>query len=371
MKPTSQNVMGQEPGTNGSLLGINSSFLFKIQKFPVLYIGIYWIGYTTMDILSRELIDYEYSLLLSSVNLMFALSVSPVIFYGIFSVIRDLKHNYETLMWAIISIFILLIIKIATDITLNPVKYLPSHYWVYGGLRIISCTLIIFPVWVLTLTAEKYEQQMIAQLAAQKLELENHTLKYNPHLFLNILNDINGKAAGISRPLFDDITHLTNFFSYALSDENDKNSLIIQLDVIKSFLHCQNLRFSDSVFLNHNVVIEPSLLTQNFYFPENSLIDLVHNMYIHGDLSDPIHPGHLQIKLLIDREIDSPVLTFYSENKINKGSTPSQRGFGNNATRKFVKQMFPSSGWDESVLEDVYTLNITLILNSNDQDRYS
>ncbi|MEB2778449.1 histidine kinase [Algoriphagus sp. D3-2-R+10] len=371
MKPNSQKFSGQVPGTNGAAVGTNSSVLFKIQKYPILYIGLSWIVYSAVDIFSRELLDLDYSLFLSSVNLIFALSVSPVLFYGIFPGLRTFWHDKQQLMWAIIILFILLIIKIATDVTLITEMHPPLHTWVFGGLRIFSCMLIVFPVWVLTLTAEKYEHQLIAQLTAHKLKLENHTLKYNPHLFLNILNDINGKAAGLSTPLFDDLTHLNNFFRYALCDENEKNSLIIQMDVIKSFLHCQNLRFPDSVFLEHAVVMEPSLLTKSIFFPESGLIDLVHNMYIHGDLSDPSHPGRLSITLLIDREIDCPVLSFQSHNRIKGKRTQRQGGFGNEATSKFLKQLFPSSRWEESVQENVYTLEITLIFNCYDKNRYS
>ncbi len=363
MKPTSQKSKRQEPGIYDTWVGTTGKVLFKIQKNPITYLGISWLAYTFMDIFSRELLDIEYSFSAVSINLIFALSISPVLFYGIFSGLRDIKHNYQKLLWAIICLFILLILKIAADVSLVSQNYPPMHYWVYGSLRIVTCILVVFPVWALTLIAENYEQKLEKQQEAQRLELENRTLKYNPHLFLNILNDINGKAARLSKPLFDDLTHLNNFFSYALNDEKEKNSLIIQLDVIKSFLHCQDLRFGSSMFLVNKVIVEPSLLTKSINFPENGLIDLVHNMYIHGDLSDPKDPGRLEVKLLIDREIDCPVLTFHSVNKINTNDTVGQGGFGNKATGEFLKQLFPSSRWRETVERNVYELEITIFFN--------
>ncbi|WPR77495.1 sensor histidine kinase [Algoriphagus sp. NG3] len=366
MKPTPQNTKRQAPGTFDVLVGTNSNLLFKIKQYPVLYIALSWIAYTSLDILTRKLLGREFRLLIPSVNLIFALLVSPVIFYGIYSGLRDIKHNPQKLLWGIICLLVLLIWKIAADVTLVPEYSPPLHRWIYGSLRVVSCMLFVFPVWGMTLVAEKYEQQLIAQLEAQKLELENRTLKYHPHLFLNILNDISGKAVGISKPLFNDLVHLNNFFSYAFNDEKDKNSLIVQLDVIKSFLHCQNLRFAHSIFLDYSVVIEPSLLTKSIFFPENGLIDLVHNMYIHGDLSDSSIPGHLQIKLLADRRLDLPVLSFQSENRIKMDNSTGSRGFGNKTTREYVTRIFPSSDWVESIQHNVYKLEITIIFESYD-----
>ena len=372
MKPIQPNEPSQEPGTNDTLVGTDNGLLDKIYTYPYVFLSLCWILYTVLDIATTVKLGLDFDWRPGLANLTFAFVVSAVLLYLLFPGVRDIRRSFIRALIAIVLLVAVIFLKIEVDKTLSSVQVPTGHRWIQEGVRLFHYSIIVFVVWLLKVTVEHLRKIINAEVYAKNLLMRNQILRLSPHLFLNILNDIRGKAVGISKELSEDLSHLNNFLTYSLINDKDDNSLIFEIEVIKSFVHLQDLRFGRDIFFESDISMDPQLLTKNVFFPKTALLNLVENCYKHGDLTDPNHPGRLHITLSIDPDTATPVLYFDCSNPVK---SKEEHSFGGGMSNRTIKELLafslPKVNWKETLSATNYRLQITINYRENASGWYN
>lgn len=366
MEPIKPNEPSQEHGTNDSQAGINNGLLYYIYTYPYFFLSVCWLLYTGLDIVTTLKMDLHFDLWQGVVNLAFAFIVSAILLYFFFPGLKNFRKSIMQPFLALAFLVGAIYLKISIDIAFGFVQLSTEKCWIQEGIRLFHYSIMVFVVWILKATAEHLRKIINTEVYAKNLLMRNQILQLSPHFFLNILNCIRGKAVGISTELSDDLSHLNNFLTFSLFSDKDDNSLIFEIDVIKSFLHLQDLRFGKSIFLDSTIRIAPELLTEDIFFPKTALLNLVENCYKHGDLTDPNHPGRLKIILNTDPDTLAPVLLFDCSNPIKP---KEEHSFGSGMSNRMIKELLevsvPKINWKETISETNYRLQLTINYQKN------
>lgn len=371
MKPNHQSDFGQATGTNGSLVGTNNHFIFKIHKYPYVFLVICWFAYTVLDVSTSLKLGLEFSWEFGLINLTFALLISAILLYWFFPGMKNLRSNGIKAFLAFFSLLFAIHLKIEVQNALELSIASLTYQWISESIRLFHYSVIVFLVWVLKITAEYLYAIINGEIYAKNLLLRNQSLKLPTHFFLNVFNGIRGKSAGISKELFEDLTHLNNFLRYYLYNDKDDDSLVFEIDIVKSFLHLQHVRFGKTMFFESVIQIDDQLILKDFFFPKTALLNLVDNIFKHGDLTKKDKPATIQIALTMNPVTSEVTFLFNCENLKNLEKHQPDGGLAQTTVKELLNFSLPKNKWVEVNSKDTYRLSLTIKYSKNDSGSYS
>jgi len=153
---------------------------------------------------------------------------------------------------------------------------------------------------------DSYTKMYELEMVNRSTEIAYLRSQINPHFLYNTLTLICGMAASGETERVIDVTQaLSMIFRYSIKG-NDMVTVREELDMVKSYVMIQMLRFEDRFTVEYNIT-EESL---DAVLPKMVIQPLVENAITHG-LEKSLHKGHLQIGALRDNRDNTLVLWVY------------------------------------------------------------
>jgi two-component system sensor histidine kinase YesM len=139
------------------------------------------------------------------------------------------------------------------------------------------------------LSKESYE----VRLEERKAQLMALQAQINPHFLYNTLENINWMAIRKNAPEISSlVTTLAKYFRLSLNKGKILVSIDDEIELIKTYLTIQNIRFDGG--LNYELNIDPE--GKNYSIPKLTLQPIVENSVLHGILTKPEKSGTISIE---------------------------------------------------------------------------
>ncbi len=153
---------------------------------------------------------------------------------------------------------------------------------------------------------DSYTKMYELEMVNRSTEIAYLRSQINPHFLYNTLTLICGMAAsGESERVIDVTQALSMIFRYSIKGA-DMVNVREELDMVRSYVMIQMLRFEDRFTVEFNVSDE----ALDAMLPKMVIQPLVENAITHG-LEKSMHKGHLQIGALLDKRDNTLVLWVY------------------------------------------------------------
>jgi len=234
---------------------------------------------------------------------IFSSVLSAVSIGSLMLLVISFRH-YLTIVTAHQTLKVIIIIALlagaallGTEITLL-LRSLLSHerYQVFTGGSVYILNILIVMVtgipiyiseeWKTMLNTRLLNQQYrVLQLEQQQavFELELLRAKINPHFLYNVHNTVAGLISKDPSKAEELVLLLSKFFRFSLNKNSATfHSITDELDIIKTYLHMQQIRFEDR--MSYTIQAEPAVL--DLQIPSFILQPIIENAVKHG-----IEPG--------------------------------------------------------------------------------
>jgi two-component system LytT family sensor kinase len=196
---------------------------------------------------------------------------------------------------------------------------------------------------------ELRQQVAISQLAFFKSQI-------NPHFLFNTLNFFYSSIYPLSRQLAQSLLLLSNIMRYAMNkdDESGFVELETEIKLIEDYIHLNQLRFSNSLQINFQVVGIPDHKKVISFL----MMTLVENAFKYGDLTDAEYPLYINLHIYADK------MEMQIHNKINALNLQESHGIGLQNMESRLKLIYKDN-YHLSVNKDETTYKCNLKLKFN------
>ncbi|MRX41083.1 histidine kinase [Flavobacterium sp. LC2016-23] len=164
---------------------------------------------------------------------------------------------------------------------------------------------------------QKQNQQLL--LENKKAEFQMLKSQLSPHFLFNTLNSFYSQLLGKNDEIASDVLVLSDLLRYVVT-ETDKDEAILSKEIqfIKNYIHLQQKRFEDQLYLNFTL--------EGAYSDEKILpavlIHFTENVFKHGKLNDP------EKKAIISIQIEAGFLEISTFNYTAEGENYYSTGIG-------------------------------------------
>jgi sensor histidine kinase YesM len=217
---------------------------------------------------------------------------------------------HQTLKVIIIIALLAVAALLGTEITLL-LRSLLSHeqYEFFTGRSVYILNILIVMVtgipiyiseeWKTMLNTRLLNQQYrVLQLEQQQavFELELLRAKINPHFLYNVHNTVAGLISKDPSKAEELVLLLSKFFRFSLNKNSATfHSITDELDIIKTYLHMQQIRFEDR--MSYTIRAEPAVL--DLQIPSFILQPIIENAVKHG-IEPSAENGSVSVALTAD-----------------------------------------------------------------------
>ena len=221
--------------------------------------------------------------------------------------------------------------------------YGAASLW-YFARPVVSNTFVLL-AWSALYFGIKYQRDLLAQqertLRAETLarEAQIHMLRYqlNPHFLFNTLNTLVSLIGEDDRRAKQFVHELAEFLRYSLLDTDTHTvSLHEEIEVIRSFLSIEKLRFEDALQVEFDV--DPA--TESISIPPFLVQSLVENAVKHGRATAPTP---LQVRLTTTLADDALHIRVSNTGRLTP-SSPARNGhsgIGLKNVRERLQRLYP------------------------------
>ena len=203
------------------------------------------------------------------------------------------------------------------------------------------------------------EQQKKKELESEKLKSKLMVLinQNNPHFIFNVLNNIDSLITSKPARASETINKLSGLLRYIYSNsENDKVSLLSEIDYIENYIELQTLRLDN----NFKIHLDKSMISENISVVPMLFLPFIENVFKHG-LNDDSHPANIKFTTSGKDLIFECRNTF---NAIKEESTSS--GFGLSNIIKRLDLMYPSKyKLNIENSRGIYSVSLTLTIDED------
>jgi two-component system LytT family sensor kinase len=217
---------------------------------------------------------------------------------------------HQTLKVIIIIALLAVAALLGTEITLL-LRSLLSHeqyeFFTGGSVYILNILIVMvtgIPIyiseeWKTMLNTRLLNQQYrVLQLEQQQavFELELLRAKINPHFLYNVHNTVAGLISKDPSKAEELVLLLSKFFRFSLNKNSATfHSITDELDIIKTYLHMQQIRFEDR--MSYTIRAEPAVL--DLQIPSFILQPIIENAVKHG-IEPSAENGSVSVALTAD-----------------------------------------------------------------------
>jgi two-component system LytT family sensor kinase len=214
-------------------------------------------------------------------------------------------------------------------------------FWAQTVSRGIYFLLLSFAYWFASnaILLERQQRQHEAQMRHTEkslLEAEVAFLRsqINPHFLFNALNFLYAQVYPISESSAKGILLLSDIMRYALKETSGNGKVLLEEEVhhLRNYIALNQLRFSNRL----QICFEVEGSDRFLMILPLVLITFVENCFKHGELSDPVAPLHIRLR------IDDNRLYFYTFNKKRTGPKEKTTSIGLANTRKRLEVIYPN-----------------------------
>lgn len=173
---------------------------------------------------------------------------------------------------------------------------------------------------------ETQKQNRALLLENKKAEFQMLKAQVSPHFLFNTLNSFYSQLILKDNEMASDVLVLSDLLRYVIT-ESEKEEAILSKEIqfIKNYIHLQEKRFEDQLYLDF--VVEGDYATQRII--SSGLIHFVENVFKHGKLNDPEKKAKIRIK------IEDDFLEISTFNYCTEGEHYSSTGIGyDNLTKR-------------------------------------
>lgn len=136
-------------------------------------------------------------------------------------------------------------------------------------------------------------QSMQKDQIIQRTQLEALQMQINPHFLFNTLHMINCTALLENHSATVELVEaISNIMRYAMSKNTHSASLAAELDVLRSYLRIQTMRFQESIIFS--LTVTPQMNLNEIFVPPMILQPFVENAIKHG-MADVTQGGRVDI----------------------------------------------------------------------------
>ena len=328
----------QKSITNNTMSWFNR-ILSRIFKYPDLVLLFVWIIYSSWDLLTRMLlkhpIDYRYA----GLNLLFGVLFSVGMYYWLLPkivLLGEWKSGFINLL-----IFGVLLILVKFQIRFSDWfwKVDFSQNWL-EIVRMVNFQFVTFLIWILLVYFLLQKDNLQKKALLEELDFYHKSMQLEPHFVLNMMMEISERAKEQAKELSDEIEQFSAVLKYGYKDIRSENTLLDEIQAIKSYEYCQRRRFGDS--MNHLLSIHISEETAaQLPIPKMTLLSLYADVFKHGD-----YKGDVAVSVVI-RLDDCPItgntmLVLAIFNLRGNRKTPNDSGFGLKAVINVLSYYFGS-----------------------------
>ncbi|MBK6265327.1 histidine kinase [Marivirga sp. S37H4] len=321
----------------------------------VLIHGSIWLVYLCYDLLTRILLKIP----LDNLHLiLYNLLSSVAIFYlfpgFIFPGFNKKINKLASFLKFIISFGIFLLVRHLFDTYVFDVQMDFTEFVISESLRFIYFGLLGTGYWFTKsyIKSLKEKKEIELQSVRDRLEISNN--KISPHFLFNTLNLIHGDIYSSSPEVSEKIIVLSDILRYSLNKDNELVGVVEEINIMKSYLHLQNIRFNNSMFIQLKLSLnhEHSCIR----LPKMLLINVLENIFIHGIYND------VEKSPLVAIETSKNKFQLHIENKINNLTRKSPSGgVGMSHIDKSLNYFFKGQyTFDKQISSDTFNLNITI-----------
>lgn len=200
----------------------------------------------------------------------------------------------------------------------------------------------------------------VAEANAREARKESALLRsqLNPHLVYNALNHIYGLVeekvpeAGRSILLLGDMMSL----AIETTDENSLYTLKDELDQVARLIELHRNLQEDKIYINTHISVPADI--QDIHFPPLLLVNLVENVFKHGQMDSEEQAANIDIKYKVHS------LNIAIENNIAKEFRPGKRkGIGLENTKKRLEERYPAQFSISAItINDKFVVTLTISL---------
>jgi hypothetical protein len=351
-------------GTNNRIMWMNERLTFFIDR-PALMLLVPWLFYFAFDLSITLIFDLDFrGFSFAYLTVIAGFASSCVIFFWLIPGIFLPAKRLFPILVSLVSLAGIVFLKFVILEGLGISVPTWSDFAVVETIRLVNFFVVTFTVWAFYLLINTVREKNTTETKFEELKMAHQSLQLSPHFLLNLIGDITGKSIRFSPILFEDLRHYTTILRYGYLDPGGFNSLASEIDTVRSYLHCQRLRYGDSLYME--VTIDPILLEKDeYYMPKMLLLTLVENIFKHGIFQDASHP--LIITAKWEERAGRPVFGFQSKNFIKSGSTGPSSGFGLQTARRLLNHYFKETSFISSQEGQIFTLSLSISYDTSDQ----
>lgn len=348
----------QFSGTNSRIKWLSDK-MKPLIKHPLLVLAGMWLFYLLLDGISTYYNDLpSESAAFVIITTLMGFACSCIYFFWLFPAFIYLPNPKKIIGCVVLGILFLSFLKYLlfrwleiTDLTL-------LQFTGFELLRQWVFLLITLTFWGIFALIKALQEKWETEVKLDRLSIAHHKAELNPHFTLNLIGDISAKSLSISSEIAEDIEHFITILRYAYQSPDQYNPLSAEINAIFSYLHGQNLRFPDLIFIQEE--IDRNLLEWNqLYMPKLLLLTLIENVFKHGILQDSSQPVILKAYMSTEGQ-GVPVFHFFTQNKIKKDPLSPRSGFGIKTVRNILDYFFKGAQLDTQVNGHVFTLNLMI-----------
>ncbi len=316
------------------------NFKFQFTRHLLFWIVIY--GYfSSFGFFDHTLSDY---LKLNAVFLPSDILITYLFLYIIFPVILYEKRYLKAALY-----FLILLVVYYTLVRISYLYILPLIFDNYVQLTLLrqilngseTVLIIFFSAGFLKMIKYWYKVEVDNQ-KLEKKSIENKmamlTSQLHPHFLFNTLNNLYTLSKERSEKTSEIILKLSNVMRYILDDYNKLNvGLNKELEIIKSYVEIEKLRYDDDLKVNFDVRIQEKGL-KNIQIPPLLIFTFVENAFKHGVSGSLVNPW---INILIEKKDD--ILKILVENSVDEyfNKKAKRQGVGLKNVQKRLELYYP------------------------------
>ncbi|WP_192349412.1 histidine kinase [Algoriphagus sp. Y33] len=365
MKSISKVFSIQFSGTNSRLEWLYSKLKYLFDH-PILMIGILWGCYYVFDLGSTDLLQEEsMGFTYANANMAAGILSSFVFFYWFFPGLFYRGGFIKAMLLSILSLSLILVSKYYIFLYYDLIQDSVSYFLLEEMLRGVYFMVFTFSIWVFYKFFKSELAKARIEVELESLGIAHNSLQLSPHFMMNLITDIAGRSSRYSHSLFIDLTEFSSILKYTYQDIGELNELATELDVIKSYIHCQQIRYSD---LNVELDIEDAVLlrAEELFMPKMVLLSIVENVFKHGEFRVPANPVLISAKF--DEDPGADGFFFRVHNHISQRQKTPKSGFGMKTIVKILHYYFPEAVVEEQLTGSEYSLLISITYGTTNKD---
>lgn len=192
----------------------------------------------------------------------------------------------------------------------------------------------IFSLVVFLIERRQTMESTVIQLRSEKAEAEMAFLRgqLNPHFLFNTLSFLHTKTMKLDPELSDTILKLSDMLRYSMqSSKSSKVPIEDEIALLENYTAIFRNRFENKFFVD----IQMDKPSRSHLIEPLLLIPFVENMYKHGVMNDPDHPGVIRL------HYEANQMIFYCRNKINAFQKDKGTGIGLKNLRRRLELTYP------------------------------